>query len=256
MAPSERGKGRRTLKSRSLVSNLADFVSVLSGTSSSQAHAIAAGAGPTDDFPIIKGFEKMKSLPVKQRSAQVDLDKLIPSSRKELEKPKKDKVPSSSKNRTFKSDEIILDDDDNDNESVDPPSDTDATLHASSATLKGSSKPKWFSALFEGVPQEVETIASPNPINPPESDRGTHTPDVELRFDNSDPSTMTHLSTKPHKSDYATSSSQLPYSCPVVDKYGRSGNAGIINPIPIRDKSSQIANLQKMAIQGKLENSH
>ena len=215
----------------------------------------AAGAGPTDDFPIIKGFERMKSLPVKQRPAQVDLDKLIPSSRKELEKHKEDKVPASSKNKTFKSDEIILDDDDNDNdnESIDPPSDTDATLHASSATLKGSSKPKWFSALFEGVPQGVKTIPSPNPINLPESNHGSLTPDAESPFNNHDPSTMTHLST--HKSDYATSSSQLPYSSPVVDKYGGSGNVGIINPIPIRDKSSQIANLQKMAIQGKLERS-
>ena len=63
---------------------------------------------------------------------------------------------------------------------------------------------------------------------------------------------MTHLSTKPNVSDYATSSSQLPYSSPVVGKYGRSGNVGIINPIPVRDKSSQIAHLQKMANQGKL----
>jgi len=219
------------------------------------AHAVAAGAGPTDDFPIIKGFERMKSLPVKQRPAQVDLDKLIPSTRKELEKHKKGKVPSSNKNKTFKSDEIILDDD-NDNESVDPPSDTDATLHVSSATLKGSSKPKWFSALFEGVPQEVKTIPSPNPINPPESNHGSLTPDAESQLDNGNPSTMTHISVKPHRTDYATSSSQLPYSSPVVNKYGRSGNAGIINPIPIRDKSSQIANLQKMAIQGKLESSH
>jgi hypothetical protein len=193
----------------------------------------------------------MKSLPTKQR-AEVDLDKLIPLTKKELDKNKKDKNASGSKNKTFKSEEIILDDDDNDNESIDPPSDTDATLHASSATLKGPSKPKWFSSLFESIPQVVKLVPSPNQINPPEPDDGFFTPEAGSQSDNDDPSTMTHLSTKPHVSDYATSSSQLPYSSPVVGKYGRSGNVGIINPIPIRDKSSQIAHLQKMANQGKL----
>jgi hypothetical protein len=191
----------------------------------------------------------MKSLPTKQRPAQVDLDKLIPLTKKELDKNKKDKT-SMSKNKTFKSEEIILDDDDN--ESVDPPSDTDATLHASSATLKGSSKPKWFSALFESVPQQVKLVPSPNQINPPAENDGYFTPEAESQDDNDDPSTMTHLSTKPNISDYATSSSQLPYSSPVVGKYGRSGNVNIINPIPVRDKSSQIAHLQKMVNQGKL----
>jgi hypothetical protein len=192
----------------------------------------------------------MKSLPTKQRPAQLDIDKLIPSTKKDLDKNKKEKVPSSSKNKTFKSDEIILDDDDN--ESVDPPSDTDATLHASSATLKGSGKPKWFSSLFEKVPQEVKLVPSPNQIRSTGSTDGIITPDAEPQYDNGDPSTMTHLSTKPHISDYATSSSQLPYSSPVAGKYGRPGNVGIINPIPVRDKSSQIAHLQKMANQGKL----
>jgi hypothetical protein len=192
----------------------------------------------------------MKSLPTKQR-LHVDLDKLIPLTKKELDKNKKDKVSSSSKNKTFKSEEIILDDDD-DNESVDPPSDTEATLHASSATLKGSSKPKWFSSLFENVPQEVKLVPSPNQINPPEPNDGLFTPEAGSQYDNDDPSTMTHLSIKPNISDYAASSSQLPYSSPVVGKHGRSGNVGIINPIPIRDKSHQIAHLQKMANQGKL----
>jgi len=191
----------------------------------------------------------MKSLALKQRP-NVDLDKLIPLTKKELDKSKRDKVSSSSKNKTFKSDEIILEDDDN--ESVDPPSDTDATLHASSATLNGSSKNKWFSALFESVPQEAKLVPSPNQINPPEPKDGFFTPEVGSQYDNDDPSTMTHLSTKPQITDYATSSSQLPYSSPVVGKYGRSGNAGIINPIPVRDKSSQIAHLQKMANQRKL----
>jgi hypothetical protein len=195
----------------------------------------------------------MKSLPTKQRPAQVDVDKLIPLTKKELDKNKKEKT-SMSKNKTFKSEEIILDDDDN--ESVDPPSDTDATLHASSATLKGSSKPKWFSALFESVPQEVKLVPSPNQINPPEANDGYFTPEAGSQCDNDDPSTMTHLSTKPNISDYATSSSQLPYSSPVVGKYGRSGNVGIINPIPVRDKSSQIARLQKIANQGKLAQPH
>jgi hypothetical protein len=193
----------------------------------------------------------MKSLPTKQRPAQVDLDKLIPLTKKELDKNKKERNTSMSKNKAFKSEEIILDDDD-DNESVDPPSDTDATLHASSATLKGSSKPKWFSGLFENVPQEVKSVPSPNQINPPEENDGYFTPEAGSQYDNDDPSTMTHLSIKPNISDYATSSSQLPYSSPVVGKYGRSGNVGIINPIPIRDKSSQIAHLQKMVNQGKL----
>jgi len=192
----------------------------------------------------------MKSLPVKQRP-HLDLDKLIPLTKKELDKNKRDKVSSSSKNKTFKSDEIIRDDDDN--ESVDPPSDTDATLHASSATLKDSSKPKWFSALFESIPQEVKLVPSPNQSHPPEPADGFFTTEAGSQYDNDDPSTMTHLSTKPHVSDYATSSSQLFYSSPVVGKYGRSGNLDIINPIPFRDKSSQIAHLQKMANQGKLE---
>jgi hypothetical protein len=191
----------------------------------------------------------MKSLPTKQRPAPVDLDKLIPLTKKELDKNKKEKNTSTSQNKTFKSEEIILDDD---NESVDPPSDTDATLHASSATLKGSSKHKWFSGLFESVPQEVKLAPSPNQINPPEPNDGSFTPEAESQCDNDDPSTMTHLSTKLNISDYATSSSQLPYSSPVVGKYGRSDNVGIINPIPVRDKSSQIAHLQKMANQGKL----
>ena len=103
----------------------------------------------------------MKSLALKQRP-NVDLDKLIPLTKKELDKSKRDKVSSSSKNKTFKSDEIILEDDDN--ESVDPPSDTDATLHASSATLNGSSKNKWFSALFESVPQVKKSSSSLPPI--------------------------------------------------------------------------------------------
>jgi hypothetical protein len=192
----------------------------------------------------------MKSLPTKQR-AHVDLDKLIPLTKKELDKNKKERNTSMNKKKTFKSEEIILDDDD-DNESIDPPSDTDATLHASSATLKGSSKPKWFSALFENIPQQVKLAPSPNQINPPAETDGYFTPEAESQYDNDDPSTMTHISTKPHISDYATSSSQLPYSSPVVGKYGRSGNVGIINPIPVRDKSSQIAHLQKMANQGKL----
>jgi hypothetical protein len=193
----------------------------------------------------------MKSLPTKQRPPQVDLDKLFPLTKKELDKNTKGRKTSMSKNKTFKSEEIILDDDD-DNKSVDPPSDTDATLHASSATLKGSSKPKWFSALFESIPQQVKTVPFPNQINPPKPNDGFFTPEAGSQCENDDPSTMTHLSTKPNISDYATSSSQLPYSSPVVGKYGRSGNVGIINAIPVRDKSSQIAHLQKMANQGKL----
>jgi len=103
----------------------------------------------------------MKSLPTKQRP-HVDLDKLIPLTKKELDKNKKERKTSMSKNKTFKSEEIIRDDDDN--ESIDPPSDTDATLHASSATLKGSSKNKWFSALFESVPQVKKSSSSLPPI--------------------------------------------------------------------------------------------
>jgi len=193
----------------------------------------------------------MKNLPVKPRPAQLDLDKLIPLTKKELDKNKNDKNASSSKNKPFKSAEIIRDDDD-DNESIDPPSDTDATLHASSATLKGSSKPKWFSALFENVTQQVKLVPSPNQINGTEAVDGFFTPEAGSQCDNDDPSTMNHVSTKPHISDDATSSSQLPYSSPVVGNYGRSGNLGIINPIPTRDRSSQIAHLQKMVNQGKL----
>lgn len=193
----------------------------------------------------------MKSLPTKQKQAQMDLDKLIPLPKKELDKNRKDKITSSKNNKIHKSEEIVVDEDDN--ESVDPPSDTEVILHASSATLRGSSKPKWFSQQLKAIPQEVKIIPSLDRSKPKEPTNEFSTPEADSQHEYDNPSTMTHLSdTKRRVSDCPTSSSQLPYSSPVVDKYGRSGNIGIINPIPVRDKSSQIAHLQKMAHLGKL----
>jgi len=215
-----------------------------------QADSQAAGATPNDDFPILKGFERMRSLPTKKRPAQVDIDKLIPLTKSKLtDQTKQDKTATSKKNKAFKSAEMI-ELDDEDNESVDPPSDTEATLHASSATLNGSGK--WFSQALKSIPQEVKPIPSLDRTNTTQPTDTMLTPKVESQYDDRDPSTMTHLSTRPRVSEYATSSSQLPYSSPVVGKYGRSTHAGIMNPVPVRDKSSHIANLQRMAYQGKL----
>jgi hypothetical protein len=200
----------------------------------------------------------MKSLPVKQRPARLDLDKLIPltKSKANEQNKQKEKLASNSKNKkTFKSSEMI-DIDDEDNESVDPPSDTEATLHESSATLKGSGRmTDWFSQQLKGLPQQVKAIPAPDQIIHAEPIGTFLTPQAKspIENDKGNPSTMTHLSNiKPNVSDYATSSSQLPYSSPVRDRPGRSDNMGVINPIPIRDKSSQIAHLQKVAHQGKL----
>ena len=218
-----------------------------------QADTQAAGATPNDDFPILKGFERMKSLPTKKRPAQVDIDKLIPLTKSKLtDQTKQNKTATSKKNKAFKSAEII-ELDDEDNESIDPPSDTEATIHASSATLNGSGKmTKWFSQALKSIPQEVKPIPSLDRTNTTHPTDTFLTPKAESQHDDHNPSTMTHLSTRPRVSEYATSSSQLPYSSPVVGKYGRSTHAGIMTPVPIRGRSSHIANLQRMAYQGKL----
>lgn len=61
------------------------------------------------------------------------------------------------------------------------------------------------------------------------------------------PSTITHLSDNiPKFSDDPSSSSQLPYSSPALDKARRQD--GLARPRPIRDASRDIVKLESMAV--------
>jgi hypothetical protein len=194
----------------------------------------------------------MKSMPTKKK---LDVDKLIPLTKKEkeLNKTKKKiddlKYTSSSSKTKYKSEEFI---DVDDAESVEPPSD-DETLHPSS-----NNHTHMFSKIFKDIEEEEarereQKMPSLGQTNTTEPTDRCLTPEA-TESHRGRPSTMTHLSEKNHQvSEYATSSSQLPYSSPTLDNHGRAKKLSeIVNPIPVRDKSSQIALLQKLANRGKL----
>lgn len=193
----------------------------------------------------------MKSMPVKPK--KVDIDKLIPLTKKDKELNKtKDKIASlkfdsSSSKTKYKSEEFI--DDDQDRESVEPPSDDETLLPSS------NNQGRMFSKLFQDIKDEEagKQMPSLDLTNPTEPTDQYLTPEA-TEPNHGNPSTMTQLSEKKHQvSDYATSSSQLPYSSPTLDNYGRAKKlSGIVNPIPVRDQSSQLALLQKLANGGKL----
>lgn len=96
----------------------------------------------------------------------------------------------------------------------------------------------------------LPSLDQSNPTEPTDTYLTPHGTDENRSIGN--PSTITHLSeTIPHYSDRQSSSSQVPYSSPALDRARRGAQApdriSMLSPRPVRAVSGEVLRLEKMA---------
>lgn len=249
-----KGKGRKSKtkeKEKEKTENIT-FTRIRESPSPAQL-IVAANAGPSDEFPIVKGLEKQKNLPMKANKRKIDIANELSDSSQTSSIPSLDidrfvRGLAPVKSTGVKKDKT--DDMDQGYESIDPPSDEEAKLKFTNANsrFKKGTLSKYFNNARASGTSTSATMPSMGESGPTDPSDVVHTP-REAQGTHSNPSTITHVSLGIHhhmtKNVHHSSSSQLPYSSPLQDK--RNEHEHIIKPKPVRSGIRDIAKLEAMA---------
>ena len=213
---------------------------------------IAYGAAPTDKFPIVKGLEKMKSLPQKKRAAPpgsssspndlkiptFDIDAMLASADAKSERWRPSDRVTRKPTVCDEEDELVV-------EML-----SDHGSRSRPDEYRRQPSPDYFDDAMDV--DEDDPIPSLDKSNPTELTDHYLTPHG-TDSSTGNPSTITHLSeTAPHFSDLRSSSSQVPYSSPALDRARRATLApdrnSMISPRPVRAVSGDVVKLERMAV--------